>query len=73
MLTTAANGNTGVTSPSNYQRLVSYALRLTSAGPRFERPTDHNTPQFVGGIRGDLGWVSDFTYDVSGPIWSYGG
>jgi len=63
VLTTASNGNTGVTNPLNYQRLISYALRLTAAGPR-RSSYDHDTFQFVGGVRGDLGW-SNFAYDVS--------
>lgn len=63
VLSTAANGNTGVTNPLLYQRLVSYALRLTSAGPRLSS-YDHDTYQLVGGVRGDLGW-SNFAYDLS--------
>lgn len=63
VLANAANGNAGVTNPLLYQALESYALRLTSAGPRLAS-YDHNTYQLVGGVRGDLGW-SDFTYDLS--------
>ena len=63
VLTTAANGNAGITDPALYQRLISFALRLTAVGPRISL-NDHNTYQLVGGFKGDLGF-SDWSYDVS--------
>ena len=69
--TSAANGNGTAASyagTGNYapvQRLVSVALRLTAAGPRLTS-YEHNSFQFVGGLRGDLPGLPGFTYDVSG-------
>jgi outer membrane receptor protein involved in Fe transport len=69
--TSAANGNGTAASylaSGNYapvQRLVSVALRLTAAGPRAST-YEHNSFQFVGGLRGDLPFLPGFTYDVSG-------
>ena len=63
--TNNVNGNAGVTDPNKYQRLVSFALRLTADGPRISE-YEHNTFQYVGGFRGDLPFLPGWTYDVSG-------
>ena len=63
VLSNAANGNAGVTDPTRYNRLVSFALRLTAVGPRITA-NDHSTFQLVGGFKGDVG-ISDWSYDVS--------
>lgn len=64
-----ANGNAvgAPTSAAGWnasQRLVGVALRLTQDGPRIYS-NDHNTFQFVGGFRGKVPFLKDFTYDVS--------
>ena len=63
------NGNASTpTTPAAFdasQRLVGVALRLTQDGPRIYS-NDHNTFQFVGGFRGKVPFLKDFTYDVSG-------
>ncbi len=66
--TSAANGNAAFpTTAAGFnavQRLVSTALRLTQLGPRAST-NDHNTFQLVGGVKGDLPFLKDWTYDVS--------
>jgi iron complex outermembrane receptor protein len=63
------NGNAAATpaSPAAFaasQRLVTLALRLTQDGPRITS-NDHNTYQLVGGFRGEVPGLKDFTYDIS--------
>jgi iron complex outermembrane receptor protein len=63
--TNNVNGNAGVTDPTKYQRLISFALRLQADGPRISQ-FEHNTFQYVGGFRGDNPFLPGWTYDVSG-------
>jgi iron complex outermembrane receptor protein len=69
LFTSAANGNAAFpTTASGFehvQRLVSVALRLSQDGPRITS-NDHNTFQLVGGVRGDIPGLPNWTYDVSG-------
>ena len=62
--TSAANQNTATTTPDRLQRLVSYALRLTQDGPRIY-DFSFNTFQLVGGVRGDIPGLPNWSYDVS--------
>ena len=67
LYTSAANGNSSYATTTDFnkvQRLVSVALRLTQDGPRITA-NDHNTFQLVGGVRGDIPGLPNWTYDVS--------
>ena len=62
--TSAANGNTALTAPDRLNRLVSVAVRLTQLGPRYST-NDHSVFQMVGGVKGDIPFLKDWTYDIS--------
>ncbi|HWX88711.1 MAG TPA: TonB-dependent receptor [Rhizomicrobium sp.] len=67
LYTSAANGNSSYALTTDFnkvQRLVSTALRLVQDGPRITA-NDHNTFQLVGGVRGDIPGLPNWTYDVS--------
>jgi iron complex outermembrane recepter protein len=67
LYTSAANGNSSYATTTDFnkvQRLVGVALRLTQDGPRITA-NDHNTFQLVGGVRGDIPGLPNWTYDVS--------
>ena len=68
LYTSAANGNNSFAATTDFnrvQRLVSLGLRLVQDGPRIY-DFDHNTFQMVGGVRGDIPGLPNWTYDVSG-------
>jgi iron complex outermembrane receptor protein len=68
LYTSAANGNSSYATTADFnrvQRLVSTALRLVQDGPRIY-DFSHDTFQLVGGVRGDIPGLPNWTYDVSG-------